>query len=291
MKNTGHMRNEVKYTEQQVLDVFGEMHVPAGEGKDAAWNRLMEAIAEQPEKRKLLSGHSFVFALAASLALLMLGMATVYLLRAKTTIHAERGELVSYRLPDETEVTLNADSRVAYRKFGWKKNRRLTLEGEAFFQVSHGGDFRVETSEAEVLVVGTSFNVYSREGTFRVNCEKGVLLVSAWHFEMPDTLTGEQAIEINHYNDLYDIRRYETVNRPAASWITGEFSYEDAPLYEVFSEMERQFDAKIMLPDQIKNRRYTGHFRNNNLTEALNLVCIPMNVSFSVDKDKQVMVY
>lgn len=283
-------RNEVRYSEQQILDVWGEMHVPEGQGKDLAWKKLMGAIGGQPEKKQLSSRWLHVYSLAASLAILLMGSAASYFFFAKTTLNTGRGETISYRFPDETEAVLNADSRISFRKFGWKNNRRLTLEGEAFFHVSQGGGFRVETSEAEVLVVGTSFNVYSREGSFRVTCEKGVLVVSARHFEASDTLTGEQALEINQYNGQYDVRHYATGKRPAASWVSGEFYYDNTPLHEVFSEIERQFDVNVLLPEHLKNRRYSGFFRNDNLAEALNLVCIPMNVSFSVDKERQVRI-
>ena len=41
-------------------------------------------------------------------------------------------------LPDHSEVVLNADSEITYKKSNWDTNRKLELQGEAYFKVAKG---------------------------------------------------------------------------------------------------------------------------------------------------------
>jgi ferric-dicitrate binding protein FerR (iron transport regulator) len=52
-----------------------------------------------------------------------------------TTFETSIAQTQSFQLPDESEVTLNAASKITFHKKSWKENRNLTLEGEAYFQV------------------------------------------------------------------------------------------------------------------------------------------------------------
>jgi len=64
------------------------------------------------------------------------------------------------------------------------------------------------------------------------------------------------------------------------TWTTDEFYFHNAPLSSVVEELERQFDVDIFL-DTDSGRFYTGYFRRSNLTDALNLVCIPLDLKWS----------
>ena len=110
-----------------------------------------------PRPRGLRLVVSGVLAAAAVIALLI----ALPSLRGQTvTVTAPRGEQVAVVLPDGSQVELNAGATLNHpRRFGGAE-RRVHLEGEAFFDVaSDGRPFTVETFNAEVTVLGTSFNV------------------------------------------------------------------------------------------------------------------------------------
>lgn len=94
-----------------------------------------------------------------------------------TSISTGTGEIAVYGLPDNSEVRLNAESKIKYYPRKWDGNRSLSLEGEAFFEVEKGQKFEVQTSQGIVQVLGTKFNVKNRPGFFEVTCYEGSVRV------------------------------------------------------------------------------------------------------------------
>ncbi len=86
------------------------------------------------------------------------------------------GERLEIDLDDGSRVTLNANSSLRWTE-NWKKNavRQVSLEGEAFFEVKKQKSipFNVKTNDVSIEVLGTSFNVNSRETTTTVYLENG----------------------------------------------------------------------------------------------------------------------
>lgn len=78
-----------------------------------------------------------------------------------TSIEAPAGQHVRLTLNDGTTVELNSKTRISYPALFTGKERRVRLEGEAMFNVSHdeAHPFIVETYACDVEVRGTRFNV------------------------------------------------------------------------------------------------------------------------------------
>ncbi len=83
-------------------------------------------------------------------------------------------------LPDASKITLQKNTRVGYKKYSWPFNREVTLEGEAFFEVAKGETFTVTTSNGSVKVLGTSFNVNTKNDLLLISCY-GVVLHALRH--------------------------------------------------------------------------------------------------------------
>ena len=62
-----------------------------------------------------------------------------------TRIETEFGEKVTIDLPDQSSVSRNAISEIAYDEKNWNSERKIKLEGEAFFDVAKGKQFVVST--------------------------------------------------------------------------------------------------------------------------------------------------
>ena len=69
----------------------------------------------------------------------------------------------------------------------------------------------------------------------------------------------------------------------------GEFTFEDAPLNSVFMEIERQFNVKFASL-KFSNKYFTGGFTNKNLVEALDIVCIPMGLTYEIGSNSKIIV-
>src|SRR5699024_4703253 len=98
---------------------------------------------------------------AAAAIFLCCAIGITYLFSPQT-VTATNGETRTVQLSDLTSITLNSGSTITYpRWFGWWE-RTVTLQGEAFFEVTTTGEpFKVLTRNALVTVMGTRFNVRS----------------------------------------------------------------------------------------------------------------------------------
>ena len=81
-------------------------------------------------------------------------------------LYVPAGQRVQLTLQDGTEVWLNSQTKLTYPALFTGKERRVTVEGEAFFDVAKNPDkpFIVSSQGVEMKVLGTKFNVYSYPG-------------------------------------------------------------------------------------------------------------------------------
>jgi ferric-dicitrate binding protein FerR (iron transport regulator) len=124
--------------------------------------------------------YSFRRWMVAAVLLLLLG-AGVELISLRSThreiVQTEYGQLVNRELPDGSEVTVDANSRLRYSA-GWKEgaSREVWISGEAFFHVRRtaaNSRFIVHTDHLDIIVTGTRFNVVNRNGVENVLLKEG----------------------------------------------------------------------------------------------------------------------
>lgn len=198
-----------------------------------------------------------------------------------TALYAARTEQGSFPLPDGSSVSLNAVTEVQFETTKWQQERRIQLKGEAFFDVEKGTPFIVETAYGSVEVLGTSFNVEARPGIFRVTCYTGRVKVNLPNGDSK-TIVPQMGVEAV---DGQLIERTVT-NELDIAWQQSIHHFEDQPLQEVFSELERQYPATIEYPAGIAQRTYTGSFKNNELEKALQSICWPLNLDYTISQNQ-----
>lgn len=199
-------------------------------------------------------------------------------------ISSEKGSHVSYSLSDGSEINLNSESKISFSKKNFGSSRRLNLYGEAFFKVKTGNPFTVKTPNGTVTVLGTSFNVFSRDKDFKVACLSGEVMVTSMK-QSVTIASGESAMLngeklIKYQNDKI---KYIT------GWLNGEFYFENTPLYLVFNEIERQYNVKFVGMKRV-DEYFTGSFVNKDLRTALEIVCIPMGLEYEIRDNGKVSV-
>jgi ferric-dicitrate binding protein FerR (iron transport regulator) len=177
---------------------------------------------------------------------------------------------------------MNADSKMSFEKSKFNHKRFLSLEGEAFFKVKKGKAFTVHTKFANIKVLGTSFDVLARENLFKVSCVTGKVLVYS-EKQSVIIFPGESIIVASNKLSKFHDKNIDIV----ANWSIGKFYFENSSLILVFKELERQFNVNFALPE-MENKFFTGEFTNKNLTDALDIVCIPMNLTYTIDGNNQI---
>ncbi|MEM6763589.1 MAG: FecR domain-containing protein [Bacteroidota bacterium] len=220
---------------------------------------------------------------AASLLAIML---FTFLMPDNIKIETLNAVHLDYPLPDQSLVTLNATSTLVLDTTNWADNRTLFLEGEAFFDVTEGSPFRVETDQGDVQVLGTSFNVFQREERFKVACITGKVEVS--HLKQKIILNpGEYA----YLDGSGTLIKDSTGNRNPDGWMQDVYSFTNEPVSEAFKEIERQFGVKVDIQTDRKDSLYRGFFNGRSLEDALDNVCFTMKLEYDINlKEKLVII-
>lgn len=194
-----------------------------------------------------------------------------------TNVNSPAGQHLQTTLPDGSQISLNAESSVSFHPYWWKISRTMNLEGEAFFEVTKGRKFTVESTKGTTQVLGTSFNIYARADVYNVTCITGTVRVkSPFGYEAvikPNTkaiVSGNGKIDV-----LANIETY-----PEISWRENIFLFTSTPAHKVFREIERQYDVKIDLRANDESL-YTGNFsKKQNVEEILSYVCPALGLKF-----------
>ncbi|MFY7670256.1 FecR family protein [Tenacibaculum sp. MEBiC06402] len=181
-------------------------------------------------------------------------------------------------LPDKSQVTLNGSSKLSYNHTKWNKERLLTLEGEAFFDVEKGKRFVVQTSQGIVSVLGTEFNVEVRDSIFNVVCYEG--LVSVIHNNKEIKLPAGKAFSFSGKNGVLQYHIVEA----QPYWLQNMSVFEKVDVAKVFEAIEKQFQIEIIY-NKTDVIVFTGAFENNNVQKALNSVTKPLNLSYEIQND------
>lgn len=219
-------------------------------------------------------------AVAASIAIIL----GIFLFDPNESFSTNFGEQLSVTLPDGSEMILNAKSLASFDKESWKENRRVTLEGEAFFKVKKGSKFTVTTKNGEVSVLGTQFNVQSQNSFFEVTCYEGkVSVLNKGNIKMLTAGKGYRNLKnTDPENWVFDIKE--------PSWLSNTSSFRSTPIKYVFKELEEQYDLKIKITGINPETIYTGTFPNNNKEVALRTVFSTLSMEYSVSKDGKTVV-
>lgn len=255
------------------------------------WNRIEHSIEQDSTSGKVIDRDAWVanrssrtwynIALVAAACITIL-LVLRFLTPGTVQLDVPRGVHMAHQLPDNSKVELNAESSLSYSKKGWKGERLVKLNGEAFFQVEKGNRFVVETPIGEVEVLGTSFNVYQRGENFRVKCMTGSVQVFSEHGGINQILKPGEFVNWDpssgKNNDDFDTSNEET-------WWNGTYQFEEVPLTEVFEELERQYDVRVEVnPSDIKEN-WNGFFTGSDLQKALETVCWTNNLTFETQGD------
>lgn len=240
------------------------------------WAAIEERIDSQPKGRLLSVNFSITkWAVAASIVLLIASGS--FLRFHSVEIITPAGQHTVAELPDHSKVDLNAQSRLVFYPYWWKVSRLVKLEGEGFFEVQKGKKFNVQSAKGTTQVVGTSFNIYSRDNTYKVTCVTGSVRVrSRAGFEV--LLKPNSKAEIQADGKISVLNNIETYSE--ISWKKNVFLFTASPVFQVFKEIERQYGVHIEASVDDKSL-YTGNFtRDQNVEEILEYVCPALGLKY-----------
>jgi len=220
----------------------------------------------------------------ASVLVITFGVYFTFFNTNTTKIETLVSEQSTIELPDQSKVRLNANSKIEYKASDWEDNRRLQLEGEAYFKVAKGKTFDVVTTQGIVTVVGTEFNVKQRLDYFEVQCFEGVVKVTTE--KITKTLLAGDTFRL-----LNDVFSQDKTTLLVPQWTKNKSTFKAIPLNAVIAELERQYDINIIVENVDTNRLFTGGFMHDNIENALMSVTQPMGLSFKTNTSNDVVIH
>lgn len=270
-------------------ELFSKLEVSYSKSKGDVWDAIEKQIAsgkqEQVNRGKIIQMFWIYRSVAA---ILLLGLCLGLFARFYTTsIILEGGKFTSHTLPDGSIVHLNASSRLAYSPYWWAFDRKIELEGEAYFEVEKGQKFSVYSKLGHTEVLGTKFNIYSRGTDYEVFCVTGkVRVLDKKNSEV--ILTPGNAAKLQGDGKLQKDIQGNTDTMIA--WRLNKFNYNATPLSKVFGDVARHYNIKIKLADKkVGDLLFTGLFdRSPEAEKSLEIICTSFELSF---KKKEEQVY
>lgn len=203
-------------------------------------------------------------------------------------------EKLEVNLPDGSVVVLNQNSSLRYpASFDQAIHRAVELEGEAFFDIQSNAEqpFLIHTTETDVKVLGTSFNVraYPEESFTEVDVVSGKVAFATRDQSYESILLPKEKATFQHDNPQMHKIADETQN--AHSWRTQQLRFRNTPMPEVLAALERHFDIAFEVEDaMLRKCNYTSNFEEEELTNILAAIELSFNLSFSPTDGQQIIV-
>jgi ferric-dicitrate binding protein FerR (iron transport regulator) len=189
------------------------------------------------------------------------------------TMSTPRGGQYQLQLPDGTQVWLNAASSITYPTAFTGNERKVTITGEAYFEVVHnpGKPFHVQVNEMDVRVLGTHFNInaYRDESSINTTLLEGSVKIST-KYEVV-IRPGQQA-RVSRGGQTIDVVDHTDTDQ-AVAWKNGLFNFYQSDLQAVMRQLSRWYDVEIKYEGNIQPRRFWGKIqRDLNLSEVLEIL-------------------
>ncbi|HEY8396803.1 MAG TPA: FecR domain-containing protein [Flavihumibacter sp.] len=223
------------------------------------WNEIatLEANTEIAGETVLIPWFKRPLRVAAAVILLAGAgwLANLYFNPSVSTFKTSYGELKQNLLPDGSVVTLNGNSSVRYQHTNLvHRNRELWMEGEGYFEVTqqpNKAKFTVHLGNLDVVVTGTSFNIYNRPHKTEVLLTTGAVTIHS-----PSTgdslhlVPGEQAL----ISDGKLVKKTGNISQ-VTGWKQRTFIFENTSLEEVAQSVEVLYGIKVRLEGDTTSKR------------------------------------
>ncbi|WP_158499899.1 FecR family protein [Sphingobacterium paucimobilis] len=212
------------------------------------------------------------------------------------TVVTPKGGEYKLTLADGTKVWLNSDTEFKYQIGQMGAERKVFLNGEAYFEVTRQHrtsgaaeadtyiPFLVVSDQQEIKVLGTTFNVmaYHTEHRLETTLLEGKVSI----YKRGDKndlgrllLPGQQA---RWSNGLLSVKKVDV--EPYVSWKEGRFVFESQKLAEIMRTLERWYDIEVEFEKPKEEILFTGSMdRKSSFKDILDKIGGTKQVSFRIE--------
>ena len=227
----------------------------------------------------------FIFVLSiASLSIYVASETNFFYKSNWVEISTEAGQRSKVSLSDGSLVWLNAGTVIKYCPD--KYERKVSLNGEAYFEVSHSPDypFVVETGDTKIKVLGTKFNVshYSGSKITEASLLSGKIVMSLDNSDKAvDIQSGEKVIYNAETNVL---SKSEAIVQNDILWKQGVLVFENESFNDLIMKLERYYAINFDYNKAtFENIHYTGTIDNLNINRVLEFINLTIPINYEID--------
>jgi transmembrane sensor len=194
-------------------------------------------------------------------------------------------------LKDGSKVWLNAATKLVYTDFPFIRERRLTLTGEAYFDVAGDPDkpFIIQSGNMITQVLGTAFNIRAYpDEPFAITVTKGKIKLEDRQRRTITFLTPNK--QVRYENQLPPV--LTVVKGDAAyAWTKGQLEFYDQSFGEIARTINRKYNVNVIFANQsLEECMITASFEKETpVLRVIDLLCKINNASYTFSADSSVI--
>ncbi|MBT1686845.1 FecR family protein [Dawidia soli] len=260
-----------------------EMKIPLAnfiseEEKETSWKEILLQVEKPSSGRPAITPVRW---LAAAAVLFILGLSLTLIVRLDKVFKTDDHEKLNVSLADGSNVTLNRQTRLTLSGGFGEKNRKVSLEGEAFFNIrrDESSPFVIGVGGYEVMVGGTSFNVSFRNQVTEVTVRSGIVRLRSGTNSL-NLKAGEKG-RISPTGGLsvlpWDLNDF--------SWYSGSLTLKEKSLKEVAVMLSKLFDRKVEVDAAIASCTLSAKIEYETLEDILNIINETLGTKWRTDSN------
>jgi ferric-dicitrate binding protein FerR (iron transport regulator) len=281
---------------KSIWEESSKIKLPEAPDNQQEWTKLQRAIRHVEDGREDRSFNPFPlfvrkpkFAVAFSFIILAAIAATFLYVQTNPAVYATaKQEKTKVILADGSTVHLNSGSRFSVSKNFGEDSRAINLQGEAYFEVQESSiPFQVQTELGMTTVLGTKFNVYSRNHRMEVAVIKGSVKVTSTVSPKDSSVIVTQG-ELS----LCESGKYPTTPqligfKEYPGWLYNKMTLKEAELSQVLQEVERRFDVKIVQNEKALDQlKISGLFEASDVDSLMSALCLLIQKEYRQENEK-----
>lgn len=203
------------------------------------------------------------------------------------TIATKEGEQASITLPDNSQIMLNAVSKLTYNPSDFNsRERKVSLDGEAYFKVSKDTQrpFQINTDGAVIKVLGTVFNLnaYKNESHAYLSLEDGTVLFSSQKSGENVILKPNQRVVLNKNTGRISVETVDKIESMHA-WTQHELVFQNVPLSIILKQIKKHHSVQFIISNDVnQNAKFTGVLPVNDLQTTINILAITYDLKANI---------
>lgn len=271
----------------QAYHMYQQLWLSKKEFKVKDFNSLA-ALNKMETRRNKSIGRSRIYRRVAAIAAIAVfaALGTYYV---TSNNGSDLAQMDAHFYTDKTEislidgsfVSLNSHTELAFPEVFTGNERTVSLQGEAFFDIARDTSkpFIVETKNAIIRVLGTSFNVNSLNERTKVSVVTGRVSVQS-KLEPDKVLNLEAGDELLIDENSFSLSKVSNQNHLA--WKTGVFSFNQSPLNEVVEILNTYYTEELSLKKGTDDCLLSANFDRAELNEIIEVIRLTCNTEVEI---------